>query len=235
MYQTICRVLAVLAVISLAGCTSFKPEAFNRAEHMQLKKIAVLTPYMDEKAAAWMAVNPGANFGLIGGIAAAVDQSNKSSTLSQEIKDQGLDQNALFVQALQTALAKQGYEVQVVDIKRPKSSFLESYPSTTPQVDAYLDIFATGFGYMAAGSTTPYHPTFYVTARLISATDKQVLFTDHIYYNAFGAANNAITITPSPDYEFPGFSDIKANPARVTDGLKLAITATAEQIAQQLK
>jgi hypothetical protein len=128
----------------------------------------------------------------------------------------------------------------MVPVTRDKSDFLARYPSNAePKVDAYLDLVAAGYGYVAAGvrSSTPYRPTLAVRARLVSARDSSVLMQDVVVYNPVGPAapSKAVTIAPDPAFQFVNFDALIADPDRAVLGLRAAIEQSAHGIGTLLQ
>ncbi len=122
---------------------------------------------------------------------------------------------------------------------REKPAFIESYPDAPAGVDAYLDTYSAGLGYMAAGagSSLPYRPTAYFGARLVSATsDHAVLFSDEVFYNPGGPAKqDGITLAAQPGHEYSSSDALVAAGPESLVGLKQALDAVAAEIVRQLR
>lgn len=221
----------------LSACASFPQQAYNRPANTAVKRIAIVTPAISSKSSAWLAVHPGASFGLVGGLVAAADISSKSNRLTEVVQAEKFDQTQFFIEALQKELQTKGYETVVVavDRDREKFEFLETYPAIAGS-QAVLDMYSGSYGYMAAGVATPYRPTLWLASRLVSASDSTaVLFADQIFYNPFGQPKDVITLNAGTEYDANSFDELIANPARVTDGLRVAAAAVATELARQLQ
>lgn len=221
----------------LSACASFPQQAYNRPANTAVKRIAIVTPAIPAKSGAWLAVHPAASFGLVGALAAAADVTSKSNRLTEVVQAEKFDQSQIFIDALQKELQAKGYETVVVSVDRDreKFAFLETYPAIAGS-QAVLDMYSGSYGYMAAGVSTPYRPTFWLASRLVSASDSTaVLFADQIFYNPFGEPKNVITLNAATEYDANSFDDLVANPARVTEGLRVAASAVATELARQLQ
>lgn len=120
-------------------------------------------------------------------------------------------------------------------VRRSAEGFRKSY-TTVAQADAQLDLNFGFLGYASAGSgkSAPYRPTVVVSARLMDASGKMVLFEDRlIYNNVFPGNDIGITLEPDDRYRYPDFDDLKAAGSATVEGLRLAFKATADELAQQ--
>jgi len=221
----------------LSACASFPQQPYNHQANTSIKRIAIVTPAIPPKTPAWMAVHPASSMGLVGGLIAATDTATKSNRLTEAVKGTGFDPNQFFLDAVQQELQALGYETQIVTIERDveKFSFLETYPSAQG-FQAILDMYSGSYGYMAAGGSTPYRPTFYLASRLVSAKDSSdILFADQFLYNPFGQPKDSITINATTEYDANNFDQLIESPARVTAGLQVAAKAVAAELARQLQ
>jgi len=234
MRHSIAPVALALAVLAVTGCASFPQQPYNRVAHAKVQTIAIVSPALPEKPSAWMAVHPGQSFGLIGGLIAAGDTASKTNALADALNKQGFDHHAAFVAALSASLVEAGYKVTLLDAQRPNTEFLAAYPDLGG-ADAILDTYSGSVGYMSAGASTPYRPTAWVAARMVTAGESRTVFADQIFVNAFGNPRDAITLEAPSGYAFASFDNLVADPARTADGLSLALKTVAAEIARQLR
>lgn len=229
------RAVTLAAVSTLGACASLPQQPFNHAANPQIRTIGLLSPDISPELAVHVAVGAGASFGLIGGLIDAGVESSKTGDFNEAMKQKGLNMPGTLYADVARALAANGYRVKPVAVARGDGGLLESYPPADGSVEAYLDLSSSIIGYESAGATTPYRPTIGLTCKLVSARDGTLLMQDTIAYNPFGNSNTAVTIPPDTKFEFPGFSDIMADPDKAAAGLKVASVATAQAVGQLLK
>lgn len=232
------RVLVLIVLGLLAtGCAAPLHRPYDPVARHQIRSIGVLTPAVSDEVAVRMEVHPGESFGVVGMLVAAGDMNGKSGQFMRATRSKGFVCSSAFQQQLQAGLQQAGYDVRPIDITRSRyeRDFLDHYPTADGSVDAYLDLYTDVIGYTAAGSGTPYRPTVHLNVRLVRATDHRVLYQDRIAYNAFGDGDGAITLSPAAGYEFARFDQLVADPIKALEGLRLAMRATGEALARQLR
>ena len=232
------RLLALLLVGSLlGGCAAPKHRPYDPAQRSKIHSIGLLTPAVSDTVAVRMEVHPGESFGVVGMLIAAGDMNGKTGQFTRAAQGKGFVCSKTFEHQLEAGLSTAGYDVKPVRVPRPRGEyeFLTQYPKGDGSVDAYLDLYTDMVGYIAAGGGTPYRPTVYLNVRLVRATDHKVLYQDRIAYNAFGDGNGAITLTAAKGYEYWDFDDLVADPVRALEGLQVAMRATGDELARQLR
>lgn len=228
--------LLVGSGLMLGGCASSAHRPYDPAVRKQVRSIGLLTPVVPDEVAVRMAIHPGQSLGLVGMLLAEGDMDGKTGDFTRELKARGFSNGAGFEQQLKAGLVAAGYAVRTLPAPRAYSqAFREQYPASDGSVDAYLDIYSDLIGYTAAGGSTPYRPTVNLHVRLVRADDHKVLYQDQIAYNAFGDGDGAITLTPARGYEFAEFAQLMAQPAKAVQGLQLAMRATGDEVARQLR
>lgn len=231
--------LLVLMVIGLlaTGCAGPLHRAYDPAIRHQIRSIGLLTPAVSDEVAVRMEVHPGDSFGVVGMLVAASDMSGKSGEFMRATRGRGFVCSNTFQQQLDAGLREAGYEVHPISVSRitAEHQFLDQYPPADGSVDAYLDLYTDLIGYTAAGGATPYRPTVHLNVRLVRASDHMVLYQDRIAYNAFGDGDGAITLAPAKGYEFARFEQLVADPVKALEGLRLAMRATGDALARQLR
>jgi hypothetical protein len=229
---------ALLAVaIFLAGCAA--PEIpYDRASAGGVRTIGIVTPSFPTDPVVVLASSVGQSFGLVGALVDAGMQSNREAQFRTILQRENFSARDCFIESLTARLQERGYVVSLVPVTRTGTDFLTQYPTgTEPAVDAYLDLVALSYGYVAAGigSSTPYRPQFAVRARLVSAKDSSVLVQDRVIYNPIGTPGKTVTIAPEPAHQFRNFNTLVADPAKAVVGLKTATERSAETLSALLR
>lgn len=220
----------------LGGCASTVQRPYDPAVRKQIRSIGLLTPTVPDEIAVRMVVHPGQSLGLVGLLVAARDTGDKTGDFTRTLKARGFRNGAGFEQQIKAGLVAAGYTVRTLPAPRAYSqAFRDQYPASDGSLDAYLDIYSDLIGYTAAGGSTPYRPTVNLHVRLVRANDHKVLYQDQIAYNAFGEGGGAITLTPARGYEFAEFEQLMAQPDKALKGLQLAMRATGDEVARQLR
>jgi hypothetical protein len=225
------------AAVVLAGCAGQPEIPYDRAAKAQIKKIGIVTPAFAEPSVILLN-SVGSNFGLIGALADAGVQSNRDSKLKAMLQQQKYSPQDYFIEHVTKDLRAAGYTVVMVPVKRDGSDFVEKYPSGDGQaVDAYLDLVAPVYGYIAngTGDSTPYRPRVVVKARLVSAKDSSVLMQDRVLYNPLGPDSTAVTIPADPALQFKDFDALAASPQTAVRGLRVATEQSAQTVAKLLQ
>lgn len=236
MKQLIGLSLLGLALL-LGGCAGAQHRPLNPVEREQIQRIGLLTPTVPDEVAVRMVVHPGESLGVLGMLVAAGDMHDKTADFTRALRTRGFRSGAGFESQLRAGLVAAGYQVRTIAAPRALEGegWRSQYPRDTGEVDAYLDIWSDLIGYTAAGATTPYRPTVNLNVRLVRARDQRVLYQDRIAYNAFGDGGGAITLTAARGYEFPAYAQLMADPAKAAEGLSLAMRATGDALARQLR
>lgn len=230
----------VLFVV-LAACATKPPVIpYDRTSSNPVKKIGIVTPEFPDGPHAMLASSVGMSFGLVGALIDAGMEANRDSSLEQVLNAQNFSAYQRFVDGLTASLKAQGYEVEMISATRTKKGeFLKTYP-TGEKVDAYLDIVAFNYGYVAAGvaGSTPYRPFLYTQCQLVRASDNSVLMQDQVDYNPINPGNGTkdnVAIGPDPAYSFEKFSDLESDPAKATKGVEIAFAQTTNAIGKLLR
>ena len=225
------------AAVMLAGCAGQPEIPYDRAAKAQIKKIGIVTPVFAEPSVILLN-SVGSSFGLIGALADSSMQSNRDAKFKTLLLQQKYSPQDHFLERVTQGLRAAGYTVVNVTVKRDGSDFVEKYPSGDGQaVDAYLDLVAPVYGYIAngTGDSTPYRPRVVVKARLVSAKDSSVLMQDRVVYNPLGPDNTAVTIPADPALQFKDFDALVASPANAAKGLRVATEQSAQTISKLLQ
>ena len=233
---------ALLVVALLSSCVSLPPQqSYNKQSNANVKKIVVLQ-MRETEPGVFIMNNPGASFGLIGGLIAEADLATKRKKLRETLSSANVDYVASFKAQLTLAMEKRGYvlvwpETTVETTKSPRTanSMRKSYKAVS-DADAQLDVNFGFIGYAAAGAgkNAPYRPTGTILAQLVSADGKTKLFTETIIYHNVFNAQGAITLAPDENHTYPNFSDVEAAGPEAANGIKIAVETLADKLAEQL-
>lgn len=242
-------VLSKLAIacffLLLAGCIAAPRRlGYNKEPSAPIKRIVVL-PMRHSEINLMIVNNPGFSFGLIGLAVAEANIAPKRHWLQDEVVKDHFDYVGEFKDEFTKAMADRGYELRwsdpvqladgAKDVARENYGLRKTY-QPDPNADAILDIDFGFVGYAAAGSSdkAPYRPTVVITARLVGADGKKVLFEDFIVYNSvFSFLKDPITVEPDEHYVYPEFNALQAAGPEAVKGLQGAFHATADELAKQ--
>jgi hypothetical protein len=237
--------LLVLATAILAGCVSSpKRQAFNAEANPDIRSIEVLQT-RESEVQTFIVNNPGASFGLIGGLIAEADRASKTNKLQAHLEAASFDHERVLADTLKAALEAEGYEVTMPSplveseddkAKRDAWGLRKVKPSGTTEANALLDINFGFVGYASAGAgdSAPYRPTVMLSARLLDAETGEVLFSEQVLYNNVFNNRDAIIIEPDARFAYPDFDDLDAAGEASAEGMRLAIEAAALRMAKAL-
>lgn len=231
--------VAAAMALALSACAQIPQIPYDRMLAGNIKSVAIPTPGMPKDAAVVLATSAGQSFGLVGAIVDASLQAARDSRFHTMLVERKFSPQEAFLTQLKDRLQTNGYAVSSLAVSRPPAAFIAKYPAE-PGVDAFLDLVVTNYGYISAGigGSTPYRPQFLVKVRLVRATDSAVLMQDTVVYNAVLPVNSsekAITISPSPEFEFGTFDMLQAQPDVAVKGLQDAVTQSADAVGNLLR
>ena len=232
------------AALWLAGCASVpESRAFNRAAHGGIEVIDVL-PMQEREVDLMIVNNPGYSFGLIGLGIAEANRIPKRNWLRGQVATGKFDHHAVFRARFTQAMEARGYRLRwpdpliqdkAVKVARTDLGLRKQYVASGN--NAQLDL-AFGFvGYASAGSqdSAPYRPSLVAASKLQSADGKTGLFSEVVVYNDVFPfySGKSIVIQPDDNYRYPDFDDLRDAGSESVDGLRVAVEATADKLAEQ--
>jgi hypothetical protein len=237
-----CRTLLAMGIsaLSLTACANHPEIPYDHASAGDVKTIGLVTPSTPKEASVVLATSVGKNLpGALGIIGALVDgglESTRETHFNSLLQNQHFSAQDALAQSLTKELEAKGYTVVMVPATREKPDFLTNYPTNT-NVDAYLDVVTTWYGYVAAGvkDETPYRPGMNIKVKLVAAKNASILMQDVIAYNPINTPKDTVTIAPDPDYVFLDFDTLMGAPEKATQGLQVAATQSAINVGQLLK
>ena len=222
---------AVLAA-SLSACTATYVAKPYVAGPQQITRVAITDDALPEGISAVEVASVASNFGLIGALIGAGVENSREDAIEAALKTVSFDGEADLERMLTEALSANGVEAHVAkSAPRTERKFLVNYPSAAGPVEAYLDVVATSYGYTSAGHGQPWRPTADVMVRLVSVPGHKTLLENRIAYNVMNAPRGVITLSPDPNFTFNNREEMKADPARLADGLRAALRQVATTAA----
>jgi hypothetical protein len=222
-------------MILLSGCSSFKVQEYNHQANSHIKKIGLIKPKPIEGLDVFYFNHPGMQFGLIGGLAAAAEFSNKTESYNKLLKDQQFDATQYYMERLQHHLQAAGYSTEVVNAPAiTKAEFRKTFPAS--DVDAFVDCYFGALGYYAGSPSSVYKPTVRIPTHLVENKSNKILFSNIFNTGeAFGLNEEWIYLSVDQSYEYKDFDMLKAHANQSLDGVKKAIDAIAQALATSLK
>lgn len=228
-------VLVFTVCIGLFGCATIPRQAYNRDLNKEVKTIGLLQPAFSGEYAVQNLGHPGTSFGLIGALVAVADMQSKSTEFTVAAKDTKFDAVGEFTLALEKQLTAAGYNVRRIDVKREKQDFLDSYSSLDPGVDAYFDPVMLYVGYTSASAATPYLPSVRVRGRMVKRGGAEILYSELVIYGYQFTGIEAVNLPADSKYQFPNFSDLKANVPLAAEGVRVGLPLVADRFGTDLK
>jgi hypothetical protein len=237
MLRTLLRMALCLAVLFVSACASHTEIPFDRAS-ADIKRIGIVQPAFPTNSTVILATTVGQHFGLIGALVDVGMAANREEHVDTLLMEQKLVPKAEFSNALKAALQSRGYEpVDVAPFRKGAEFVAPGAYVGQPPVDAYLDIVASNYGFLAAGiaDEAPYRPIIYLKCRLVSAKDPaRVLMFDTILVNPLNTPKDAVAVSAPEGYAFVDFDTLMSNPARAAESLAKAIDQSAETVGTVL-
>ena len=237
MKNTLIRLMALLPLAALAACAGNTEIPFDHSANAGIKRIGVLTPYIDSRPQMVLASDVGQSFGLIGALVDVSLAEARNNKFEAIMTAGHVDPKADFLSDVKVSLAAHGYAASDVAIVRPDTKLLKDYPKPGDNaVDAYLDVSVVSYGYVAAGiaESNPYRPFVHAKCRLVRASDGAVLMEDTVMYNPVTRAGitveKAVTISPDPNYAYPDFDALTGSPDTAVKGIGVSLKSTADSI-----
>lgn len=242
MIRSVLRRLPPLLLLGLLAACSAPPIPYDRAATPQVHSIAVVQPGFPDDPSVIVAASPGASFGLVGALIDAAVTAEREKRFTAAIKPIGLAPRDEFTRDLLAAVAAQGYDTRLMPLKRPQTGFVaELKPDSGPPVDAWLDCYVGGWGYLAAGTgdSTPYRPIMSLGCQLVRTSDHRKLMRDIVWYNPLSinvaTRQQAVTLAPDPRYAFTTSDALDAAPAQAVEGIRDSFTRTTQAVGGLLK
>lgn len=237
---------AVIGCVALwlAGCASVpESRAFNRAAHGGIEVIDVL-PMQAREVDLMIVNNPGYSFGLIGFGIAEANRIPKRNWLREQVATEKFDHLAVFRTRFTQAMEARGYQLRWPDpliqdkaVKTARTDLGLRKQYVANGENAQLDLAFGFIGYASAGSqdNAPYRPSLVAAGKLQSADGRTGLFSEVVVYNDVFPfySGKSIVIQPDAAFRYPDFDDLRTAGSTSVEGLRVAVEATADKLAEQ--
>jgi len=224
-----------LLAIGLVGCANLGKRPFDRTANQDVRTIGLIEPANDDEyevASQDDAAVAGA-FGLIGGIAVAIDIKSKTNRFTQQVKEHNFNLVQEFQEAVARELQDCGYSVKAIKRQGPQFKLMESYEGLDPDVDAYLDGRLTA-GYLKEGGSPGYIPVLQVRIRLVKREPRRTLYQANYFYGQESGYPNIENVPSEQGYSFEYFDDLMKDPDKAAEGLSKGASLISKRIAGAL-
>lgn len=227
--------LLFIALLLLSGCATVSRQAYNKGASLKIKKIVIAEVSDDENIGALIVAHPGNNFGLIGGLIAAADLSEKTGRITSAIDPQKAQIRHHFVSELSSSLSKLGYETEIVQVGKgmdEKKVFSTLKEKTNSDAMIVADVRSQ---YIAAAPTTPYTPYVSVKIKAESPSDDKVLYEDTITWGYAFGSSEAVHLPGGDNYRYDDISAIEHSSAEAREALWMGVHAIVAQVTDDLR
>lgn len=222
---------AVLAA-SLSACTSTYVATPYVAGPQPITRVAIVDDSLPDGVSAIETASVAGNFGLIGALINAGVTDSREDAIDAALATVSFDAESDLERMLTEALSTNGVQASVAGAApRPGRKFMVNYPTPQGDVQAYLDVVASHYGYTSAGHGQPWRPTADVLVRLVSVQGNRTLMENRIAYNVMNPPRGVVTLFPDPEYTFFNRDEMKNNPERLANGLRAAFRQIATTTA----
>ena len=226
----------------LAGCAGVSKQAFRAPQNHTIKNIAVMNvPQVSQYVAADFA-NPMLAFGAIGGAIVGAGIADKTTIMNKQLADDGFDFGKEMEGALLKQLADGGFAAEPVATSRKVAQgsmrLLDDYAAVKASTaDAYLDVapLSVGYGTFHPIFEPDWRPYIQLQVRLVSAKDKEVLYSDQITYGYNNPLLSDRVILPPKEAYYGNFDGLMSAKQQVTQNLRVAVSAVAQHIVSQFR
>ena len=228
------RFLIAAVVILIAGCAQLPKQAFNKEAAKGIKTVVIAQPEDQDSYEAAVLGHPAAGFGLIGGLVAAADIQMKSSRLTSAIDAKETRLQERFVKKLRENILNAGYETSVITMASSNTEDQMMGLLKQTNADAALIVKIVG-RYLAAGPSTDYIPSLFVTVKKVNLKSSDILYQDAFSYGYTTPQMKSVDFASDSIYRFSNIDTLTSDPAKTGQGLLQGIDAIAAQIAADLK
>ena len=228
------RFLIAAVVILIAGCAQLPKQAFNKEAAKGIKTVVIAQPEDQDSYEAAVLGHPAAGFGLIGGLVAAADIQMKSSRLTSAIDAKETRLQERFVKKLRENILNAGYETSVITMASSNTEDQMMGLLKQTNADAALIVKIVG-RYLAAGPSTDYIPSLFVTVKKVNLKSSDILYQDAFSYGYTTPQMKSVHFASDSIYRFSNIDTLTSDPAKTRQGLLQGIDAIAAQIAADLK
>jgi hypothetical protein len=212
----------ILAVVSPATAQEPVPD--------RIKKIALIPA---PEPVEYVALTKNSQFGLIGGIIAAVQSAENTGKMTEAMTRAEARLGAWLSDTLEARLRAQNIEIVRVAATREKPhELLKDYAQIDTDADAILDIVIRMVGYYRLEVFDDFGPGMRVELRLVSPKTKQVILDDDPGY---GLANNwSNKHKYDPKYVFANMDRLRERLVLAKEGMEQGSVPISDEIAGKI-
>lgn len=225
---------ALLAVF-LAACAG--PDAkvdMNRESVSRIQSIAVILPPEPKTYTVTNLGHPGMSFGLIGGLIAAADESEKGDRFSRAMQSERLSVLAALSSSVEQKLIAAGYQARVEEgpWAEDNGRYRVQIDKLRSEADAVLVISPAIVGYVSQNSFADYLPTITVDVTLLDKDRRTQLYRG---FHATGWKPIGENWRHSPPTKtFATFDALMAQPSESASALTRGAATLSASIAEDL-
>jgi hypothetical protein len=174
--------------------------------------------------------------GLIGGAIAMSDMKAKTTRFNTAMTGSSRSETSAFIiEGLREGL--KGSNMQFVTNHvlaiEYEQKYADDFSTFTDGADAYIDIIVTEAGYVAENESSPYEPSIRVKARVVDASNKEILYESFIDYRNSDDLKDARRSSAEAQ-SYANIDELVANADEARDRLRIAAKTVGMHIAQQL-
>ena len=229
------KMCVALMALTVAACAKPYVGVPFTAPVEPITSVGILADSLADEAEAREAASVLGNFGLIGALISEVDQNNRKNKVNTALRSVDYNAEDNFEKFLVEEFADAGVTAMVLEgPDREKRKFVEDYPEAPAGVQALLDMNILYYGYANAGGTN-WRPTVYANVRMVDALSGDVLLENRIAYNPIGEEEGIITLSPDADYAFDNRDQMVEDPARLAEGLDVALREVARTAVRLMR
>ncbi len=230
-------------ILGLVGCMASPQQGVVRKNEIDyqvvspVRRIAILD--IPNPPFYWMGEGTGAGSVAFGvwGMMAELANAGKNSHLYGDF-----DFSDLTKQRLEKNLGGYGYEVKVVEVEREEgkeATLMKSYDDIDAgRVDAILDVVPISVGYKGANSLTlaipDLAPHVTVAVRLVSASSKEVIYSESFSYGYQKALGATWIKVPDGYQDYDNVDELKEDMPRAIAELETGVYTVADMISSKL-
>lgn len=223
--------LNLFAVLMLAGCA----HKLQQPDHGPLKKISFI-PVANPREFEVANDNFFARFSGFASFAVSMENSRKSKVFAEKMRDEQMAMGKKLTQATLEELAKQGYEVELIERPEGTPRNPEDIDYTGIHADgAALHVWIQDLGMASSVFRNDYIPRLTVAVELIYPQDSEFLYEEWLYYGAEAKEGKNWSVPGKPHYLFSNFEQMVNNPDQIVEDFDEGIRATAQHIGREFR
>ena len=233
MARSVSKALLVtfLTVMALGGCS----HKLQQPDHGPLMKIAVM-PVGNPREFEVANDNFFARLSGAASLAVSMENRRKSTVFAEKMRSEQMAMGQKLTKALLEELARQGYEVELVERAQAKADDPDDIDYTTIHADgAVLHVWIQDIGMDSSVWRKDYLPRLTVAVNLIYPLDEEFLYEEWLYYGSETKEGKNWSVPGQPRYRFASFEEMLNNPDQIVENFDDGIRATAQHVAREFR